>query len=129
MRSHIEFRLHSGACPDAARLLSELAQALAEMLTMRGWSCQPVVEEDWGMCIPIKGVSFPLWIGLGVYPEYPDGLLCFMEPSRPRVRRMLRSISTIETLEPLANDVEQAIATFQGAYALRWWSDEDVSGT
>ena len=50
---------------------------------------------------PVSG--YRLWIGCGNYEEYPDGFLCFIEPSKPFVRKWFRKIDTTDRLSALGH--------------------------
>ncbi|WP_375188083.1 hypothetical protein [Sphingobium yanoikuyae] len=122
MRSHLEFRSAVYADDGAA-----IAQVLAEHLPHYGFQAQPIVQEDWGWCVPIAHEAFSLWIGCGHYLEYPDGVLWFIEPSRPFVRRWFRRISTMEPVERLADALEAIVEASGEAKHIRWWTDEEVA--
>jgi len=86
-----------------------------------------MTAEDRGWRVAVANADFPLWIGCGHYAEYPDGHLCFVEPSKPFIRRWLRRISTVERVEALANAVERIIQQSGDARDLRWWTDEEAT--
>ena len=69
------------------------ASALRSTSTLRlpkqGVEVGEIYSEDWGWVVPVKHEAFPLWVGCGNYDEYPDGFLCFIEPSTPVLRRGL----------------------------------------
>jgi len=65
-------------------------------------------------------------VGCGNYEEYPDGFLCFIEPSKPYVRRLLRKIDTTARVEQVAAAVDAALASHPGVRDLRWWTDTEV---
>ena len=74
----------------------------------------------------LQNDAFPLWIGCGNYEEYENGFLCFIEPSKPLVRRWLTSIPTSETVERLATAIEQALRQSGKAEDLRWWTEAET---
>jgi hypothetical protein len=92
-----------------------------------GFQPERVHPEDWGWRVQIANEAFPLWIGCGHYLEYPDGHLCFIEPSKSHVRHWLRRISTVETVERLADAVERIVEGSGKAYDMRWWTDAEVA--
>ncbi|HSG34209.1 MAG TPA: hypothetical protein VLA37_06715 [Sphingomonadaceae bacterium] len=133
MRTHLEFR--SEALREAfnrtddpgeigGRLVAEL---LSSRLPEHGFAVKRVVQEDWGWCIVLDNEAFSLWIGTGDYLEYSDGHLCFIEPSRPFVRRWFRQVSTAETVERLATAIEAIIRASGQASELRWWNETEVA--
>jgi hypothetical protein len=127
MRSHLEFR--SGALRDGPKVRpggEMLARLLASGLPSHGYRIKKTVAEDWGWCVMIAHDRFPLWIGCGAYAECPDGHLCFIEPSKPRIWRWFRPVDTSETVERLAGALEACVRQSGVAHHLRWWSEEEV---
>jgi hypothetical protein len=128
MRTHLEFR--SAAFPacegeeeeiNPGRFGRRLARFLASELPGHGYEVAGLGAEDWGWRIDLRNERFPLWIGCGNYEDYEDGFLCFIEPSRPHVRRSFRRISTAGEVERLATTLEKIIAATGTARDLRWW--------
>ena len=127
MRTNLEFRSSTLLAdpPEGEPQGETTARFLAERLPAHGFEIEKVHAEDWGWRIQIHHEAFPLWIGCGFYPEYPDGVLCFIEPSRPFLRRWLRKIPTLETVERLADALERIVADSGLSQDLRWWSREE----
>ncbi len=129
MRSHLEFRSHalldsSDEAGPHGRLVAEM---LAAELPGHGYEVERIVQDDWGWLVQIANPSFPLWIGCGRYEEYADGHLCFIEPSRPYVRRWLKLISTLQIVERLASALEKIVHDSGQATDLRWCTDTEVA--
>ena len=133
MRTHLEFR--SDAFPaypgedeeiNPGRYGKRLAEFLATALPAQGFVVTNVFAEDWGMCVELQHDNFPLWIGCGNYEEYVDGFLCFIEPSKPYVRKLFSRISTAETVDRLASALEGIVRDSGKAQQLRWWTEEEV---
>lgn len=134
MRTHVEFR-----SPDFPALPGEdeavnpgrygkrLASYLAAFMPSHGFDVQGLNAEDWGWRIDLRNEAFPLWIGCGNYEEYEDGFLCFIEPSRPVVRRWLKKTSTVETVERLASALEEALRAHGAVLSLRWWDEAETA--
>jgi hypothetical protein len=125
MRSNVEFRSPDllDAQPGAGVPQGEaVATLLAEHLAHRGYSIEVVEPEDWGWRVQLHNAAFPLWIGCGHYEEYPDGHLCFIEPSKPYTGRWWKRIATEETVERLATAIEQVLRDSGKVYDLRWWT-------
>lgn len=130
MRSHLEFRssdLLDQFSDDSNPQGEAVANLLAAELPNHGYAIDRVFPEDWGWCVTVTNSSFPLSIGCGYYPEYSDGHLCFIEPSRPFIRRWLKRISTAEVVEPLATAIEEIIRGSGQAVELRWWTETEVA--
>jgi hypothetical protein len=97
MKTHVEFR--STAFPAYAGKDAEinpgrwgrrLAEFLRQKLEEENVQTEPIYCEDWGVALPIKNENFPIWIGCGNYEELEDDFLCFIEPSKPSIRRWFR---------------------------------------
>ncbi|NOW47292.1 hypothetical protein FHW96_003470 [Novosphingobium sp. SG751A] len=127
MRTNLEFCSSAPLAdpPEDAPQGEAIARFLAERLPAYGFEIEKVNVEDWGWRIQIHHEAFPLWIGCGFYPEYPDGVLCFIEPAKPFLRRWFRKIPTLETVERLADALERIVAGSGLAQDLRWWSEEE----
>jgi hypothetical protein len=110
---------------NSGRYGKQLASYLAQELPRHGYEVANVAHEDWGWRVDLKHESFPLWIGCGNYEEYEDGFLCFIEPSRPYVRRWFRRINTTEVVEALAQALEHVIACDRSTRQLRWWDENE----
>ena len=80
-----------------------------------------------GWPIDLENDAFPLWIGCGNYEECEDGFLCFIEPPRPFICRWLKRIPTSETVERLANALEEIVAQSGNARDLRWWTEGEMN--
>lgn len=133
MRSHVEFR--SEAFPAAPGEDSEinpgrwgkaLADYLRAELTSRGEPGGAPYGEDWGWAVPLQSEDFPLWVGCGNYEEYPDGFLCFIEPSKPTVRRLFRKIDTTKRVARVADALDAALRAHPEVRDIRWWSEDEV---
>jgi hypothetical protein len=131
MRTHVEFR--SDAFPaqpgeddqvNPGRWGKSLADYLRAEFTARGFSGGDPYAEDWGWGVPIDNEGFPLWIGCGNYDEYPDGFLCFIEPSTPVIRKLFRKIETAAQVEAVAAALDAALSSHPGVHHLRWWTKE-----
>ena len=128
MRFNLEFRSSelSDAVSDEGMPRGEkVARLLAAQLPLYGFDVKDVFEEDWGWCVTLVNDAFPLWIGCGHYEEYDDGLLCFIEPRKPYIRRWLKRLSTTETVEKLAIAVEWVVQESGKAHHIRWWTEQE----
>jgi hypothetical protein len=91
---------------------------LSEELPSQGFAALRMYAEDWGWRIDFENGDFPLWLGCGNYQQYKYGFLCFIEPSRPFVRRLLKKIPTTDTVERLAGAMQMIFERQGGADAL-----------
>jgi len=136
MQTHLEFRSTAfPACPgeeeeiNPGRYGKRLADFLVGELPGYDFRIARLNAEDWGWRIDLLHDAFPLWIGCGNYEEHEDGFLCFIEPSRPFVRRWFKRISTSETVERLAGALEEIIRQSGNASDLRWWTEAEMLGS
>lgn len=132
MRTHVEFRSDAFAAEpgeeeqiNPGRWGIALARYLRSELNARGFSGGEPFFEDWGCCIPIENDAFSLWVGCGNYEEYPDGFLCFIEPSKPTIRKLFRKIDTSERIEAVAEAIDAALRTYPSIRDLRWWTPNE----
>ncbi|WP_257306053.1 hypothetical protein [Geothrix campi] len=130
MRTHIEFKsAEFPAYPgeeeeiNPGRHGKRLAEFLHSALANEGFEVSEIYAEDWGWVIPIQNDAFPLWVGCGNYEEFENGFLCFIEPSKPFVRRLFRKVNTTAAVERLAVALERALAKSPGITELRWWPE------
>jgi hypothetical protein len=130
MRPHLEFRsgdLLDEQNEDGEPRGAKVARLLADHLPAHGFETARVHAEDWGWRIQLANEPFPLWVGCGHYEEYPDGHLCFIEPSKTYVRRWLKRIPTMDTVERLATAMERIVQDSDKAHDLRWWTEAEVT--
>jgi hypothetical protein len=130
MRTHLEFRsgdLLDEQNEDGEPRGAKVARLLADHLPAHVFETARVHAEDWGWRIQLANEPFPLWVGCGHYEEYPDGHLCFIEPSKPYVRRWLKRIPTMDTVERLATAMERIVQDSGKAHDLRWWTEAEVT--
>ncbi|MGH8444013.1 MAG: hypothetical protein ACREVL_02045 [Solimonas sp.] len=133
MRTHVEFSSgHFPAYPDEAdqinpgRFGRRLAEFVGAGLSQRGWRVHDIGAEDWGWRVELEHAAFALWIGCGNYDDFDDGFLCFIEPSKPLVRRWLRRIDTTAAVEKLAGDLADTLERSGKASRLRWWAEGEA---
>ena len=134
MRTHVEFR--SSAFPpyegeeeqiNPGRYGRRLAEFLQTQLARQGIATEEIHSEDWGWAVPVVNDAFALWVGCGNYDEYPDGFLCFIEPSKPSVRRgLFKEVDTTATVERLAAGIEAALLASPEVRDLRWWTKDEA---
>jgi hypothetical protein len=145
MKTHLEFR--SDAFPaqpgegeevNPGRWGRLLADYLCTELRARGFAGRGPFAEDWGWLIPLENDGFALWIGCGNIergeafgvesdPDPVDQFLCFIEPSKPFVRKLLfRKIDTTARVGELAAALEAALRAHPRVRQLRWWTAEEV---
>ncbi|HWZ93965.1 MAG TPA: hypothetical protein VNW30_02125 [Opitutaceae bacterium] len=134
MKTHVEFR--SSAFPayegEEAKINpglwgKRLAEFLQKKLKEEKISTEEIHFEDWGVALPIKNEDFPLWIGCGHDQEYEDGFLCFIEPSKPTIRRWLRKIDTTPKISRIADALDRILRGNPQVRDIRWWSENEAT--
>lgn len=132
MKTHVEFR--SGKFPayqgeeeqiNPGRWGKRLAEYLSEKLRDKGVLVDDIYSEDWGWAIPIKGKPFSMWIGCGNYEEYPDGFLCFIEPSKPVIWKFFKKMDVSKDVLFVSGKIEEILKEDPEIKEIRWWSPEE----
>jgi hypothetical protein len=133
MRTHLDFR--STAFPaqpgeeeqiNPGRWGRALANFLRTELNARGLTGGEPYAEDWGWAVPIENADYALWVGCGNLDGEPDGFLCFIEPSRPAIRKLFRKIDVRERVETVAEAMEQTLTGRSDVRDFRWWSEDET---
>lgn len=106
------------------RFGKRLTEFLQENLPKYGFKVIAINAEDWGYRLEIKNEAFPLWIGCGNYEEFENGFLCFIEPSKPFIRKLFKKVSTTDIIEELGIALEACLRESGKAEKLRWWSED-----
>src|SRR6266404_5331492 len=100
-----------------------LAEYLREKLPGQGIETGEIYSEDWGWAVPVKNETFALWIGCGHQDGDDDEFLCFIEPSKPIIRRFFKKIDTTDAVAQLAKALEAILTSDPDIRDLRWSSD------
>jgi len=132
MITYVEFK-SEGFLPyeeeiNPGRWGKRLAEFLSDGLKANGIDILDLFAEDWGWVVPVVNDDFRLWIGCGNYDEYPNGFLCFVEPSKPYIRRFLRKISTADKVQTLVKALDSVISSDPSIRDIRWWTAEEFNG-
>jgi len=135
MKTHVEFRSSSFPACDGeedeinpGRWGKRLAQYLKSKIEDENIPTDEIYTEDWGVALPIKNDKFPMWIGCGNYKEHEDGFLCFIEPSKPTVRRWLRQIDTTARVTQIAGVLNKILLESPEIRDVRWWDENEERG-
>ncbi|MBN8886816.1 MAG: hypothetical protein J0I77_13940 [Rudaea sp.] len=133
MRTHVEFASSEfpaepgeGEQINPGRFGKKLADYVAQHLPAYGFSVTAVDPEDWCWRVELANSEFPLWVGCGNYEEFQDGFLCFIEPSKPFVRRLFRKIDATAKVTELASALEALLLGSGKVSNLRWWSEAEA---
>jgi hypothetical protein len=125
--THVEFRSdlfppYEGEDEETnpGRYGKRLAEFLVAGLRKAGIACKEPGPEDWGWRIDVQNDAFALWIGVGVYEEYEDGFLCFIEPHAPIVKKLFKKIDTRGPVEAVQRALDAALQSEPGIRDVRW---------
>lgn len=133
MKTHVEFR--SDAFPAYAGEEDEInpgiwGKRLAEFihagLKDRGFDVLEPFSEDWGWMVEIRNDAFPMWIGCANVGGEGD-FLCFREPSKPFVRKLLfKKISTEADVAKLQTALDSILSSDPSITEIHWSSKEEL---
>jgi len=133
MITHLEFTSAAfPAYPDEDKEINpgifgkRLAEFLAEGLRKKGFKVLGIGAEDWGWMVEIENQQFPLWIGCANYDGTENEFQCFIEPSKPFVRKWFSKIETGHTIEKLSAALEAVLVQSGKVSELRWLSDDEA---
>jgi hypothetical protein len=130
MNTHVEFR--SDKFPpyegeeeqiNANLWGKRLGEYLKEKLGPEGIETDELIPEDWGWCLPVKNDAFSMWIGCGHFQGYPNGYLCFVEPSKPIIRKLFKKIETAEQVGRVTKALDKILTSDPEITDLRWWDE------
>lgn len=134
MKTHVEFASKlfpaepgEDKVVNPGRFGKRLAEFLRQYLPIHGFVVKGIGPQDWGWRVELEHAAFPLWIGCGNYDEFQHGFLCFIEPSKPEIRRLFSKVDTTPTVEKLADALEQILRRNGQVSNLRWWAEDEVT--
>lgn len=102
------------------RLAEYLKDKLAELNIVTG----DLVAEDWGYVLPIQNESFNMFIGCGHQSGADDDFLCFIEPSKPFIRKLFKKIDTTQDVGNVVESLARILSSDPDIHDVRW-SDND----
>ena len=130
MKTHVEFRSDKFPAYEGEEEQinpdmwgKRLGEYLKERLGSEEIETDELIPEDWGWCLPVKNDTFSLWVGCGHYLEYPNGYLCFVEPSKPIIRKLFKKIDTTEQVGRVTEALDKILASDPEITDLRWWDE------
>jgi len=97
-----------------------LAEYLKAKLPALGFEPEAIIVEDWGCLLSIKNDAFPLAIGCGHQYGDDDQFLCFIEPSKPVIRKWFKKIDTIQQVERLSAALQDIFASDADIREVKW---------
>lgn len=72
-----------------------------------------------GWAVPVRNDKFSLWIGCGNADE-TDGFLCFVEPSKPDIRKLFKKIDTAQDVARVTEALERILSSDSEIRDVRW---------
>jgi len=103
-----------------------LAEFLHQSLAKKGIEVENIIPEDWGWIVPIKNDEFPLWIGCGNYGDHSNEYLCFIEPSKPAIRKwFFKKIDTSVKVARIINSLNNIFAAELSITNITWGTADD----
>lgn len=127
MKTHVEFR--SNLFPPYDGEEEEInpglwGKRLAEFIQMEliklGFKVTGLIPEDWGWMVELENDEFPLWVGCGHQNGDDDEFLCFIEPSKPFVRKWFKKIDTTSQVEKLSEALAGILEAAPEIRDIRW---------
>jgi hypothetical protein len=100
-----------------------LAEYLQENLPLHGLKVTCIGSEDWGWMVELENKEFPLWIGCGHQNGEKNEFLCFIEPSKPVIRKWFKKIDTRVQVSCVANALANIFETDSDIHDIKWSSD------
>jgi hypothetical protein len=76
--------------------------------------------------VEIENQEFPLWIGCANYDGTENEFQCFIEPSKPFVRKWFSKIETGPIVEKLASVLESVLLQSGQVSNFRWLSYDEA---
>lgn len=70
--------------------------------------------------VELENKEFPLWIGCGHQYDAPDDFLCFIEPSKPSIRRWFKKIDTRAQTGRVAEALRQILESDPDLRGIQW---------
>ena len=100
-----------------------LAQYLQENLPNHGVKVASIGAEDWGWMVELENDEFSLWIGCGHQSGDNDEFLCFIEPSKPLIRKWLKKIDTTVEVGRVSEALRKIFELDPDIRNIKWTSE------
>ena len=103
-----------------------LAKYVYEQLDARGVEVDDIFSEDWGWGVRLVPKEFMIWIGCGHREDAPDAYLCFVEPSKPWIRKFpFRKIDTTVEVSRVVDVLDQILTSDPDIHQIQWLSEDE----
>ena len=100
-----------------------LAEYLQVKLPLHGINVTCIGPEDWGWMVELANEEFPLWIGCGHQDGTNNEFLCFIEPSKPVVRKGFKNIDTTAQVSRVSDGLAKILESDSAIRDINWSSD------
>jgi hypothetical protein len=100
-----------------------LAEYLQEALPQKGIKVTGIGAEDWGWMVELENEEFPLWIGCGHQGGDYDEFLCFIEPSKPFIRKWFKKIETNIQVNRVSESLRKILESNPDIRDISWTSE------
>lgn len=100
-----------------------LAEYLQKSLANYGVKVTCIGAEDWGWMVELENEEFPLWIGCGHQQGDNDEFLCFIEPSKPFIRKWFKKIDTTLQVDRVSEALRNVLESDPDIRNINWSSE------
>ena len=97
-----------------------LTEYLAKELAGHGIETEEMAIEDWGCYLPIRNDGFRLALCCGHQDGDDDQFLVFTEPSKPKVKKLFRTIDATPQLNRLLSAVKTILESDPEIREITW---------
>ena len=97
-----------------------LTEYLAKELAGQGIETEEMAIEDWGCYLPIKNDGFRLALCCGHQDGDDDQFLVITEPSKPKVKKLFRTIDATPQLNRLLSAVKTILESDPEIREITW---------
>ena len=101
----------------------KLAEYLQKNLPNHGVKVTSIGAEDWGWMVELENDEFPLWIGCGHRGGNNNEFLCFIEPSKPLIRKWFKKIDTTVQVSRVSEALKNIFESDPDIRNVRWTSE------
>ena len=98
-----------------------LAEYLRDRFSAHGFTVPCIGPEDWVWMVAFENAAFPLWIGCG-HQDGPDQrFICFIEPSKPYIRKWFTKIDTTVPVAHIKDALATILASDPDIHDIEWF--------
>jgi len=102
-----------------------LAEFLRDKLPRYGLKVIDIGAEVWGWMVEIENKAFSLWVGCGHQSGGDDEFLCFIEPTKPVIRRWFKKIDTTVQVTRVVEALSRIFSSDPDIRDVHWRSDKE----